>query len=116
MNKKQFNKMAKFSRTISAQSLPPYMIDRKICQKNNASDGDESCDSPVSIYHSTLHMMANDISYQREVSLGKRVGFYRIGKELGSGNFSKVKLAIHVLTNGNLIFNIKIRVFRKSCY
>lgn len=87
---------AKFSRTVSAQSLPPAGIDTRINRKNN-SEGDESSDS---IYHSTLHMMANDMNYQREVSLGKRVGFYRIGKELGSGNFSKVKLAIHVLTKG----------------
>ncbi|PIO65467.1 hypothetical protein TELCIR_12862 [Teladorsagia circumcincta] len=34
----------------------------------------------------------------RYVALGKRIGFYRLGKELGSGNFSKVKLGIHVLT------------------
>lgn len=63
-------------------------------------------------------MMANDVNYQREVSLGKRVGFYRIGKELGSGNFSKVKLGIHVLTKGNFYICIKkyLKLYRKSCY
>jgi serine/threonine-protein kinase NIM1 len=30
----------------------------------------------------------------------KRIGFYTIGNELGSGNFSQVKLGIHLLTKG----------------
>ena len=45
-------------------------------------------------------MLANDPQYQKEIALGKRVGFYRLGKELGSGNFSKVKLGVHVITKG----------------
>jgi serine/threonine-protein kinase NIM1 len=45
-------------------------------------------------------MLANDSQYQKEIALGKRVGFYRLGKELGAGNFSKVKLGVHVLTKG----------------
>lgn len=36
----------------------------------------------------------------QEIALGKRVSFYRLGKELGAGNFSKVKLGVHVLTKG----------------
>nr|CAD2188718.1 unnamed protein product [Meloidogyne enterolobii] len=43
-------------------------------------------------------MLANDLQCQKELALGKRVGFYRLGKELGAGNFSKVKLGVHVLT------------------
>ena len=35
-----------------------------------------------------------------QVALGKRIGMYRLGKELGSGNFSKVKLGVHVLAKG----------------
>ena len=34
----------------------------------------------------------------------KRIGFYSIGNELGSGNFSQVKLGVHLLTKGNLVF------------
>ncbi|VDM73691.1 unnamed protein product, partial [Strongylus vulgaris] len=73
-----------FSRTISAQSLPV---------SNRLDDLSE-----LSIYDRTLHMLAVDPIYQKEVALGKRIGFYRLGKELGAGNFSKVKLGIHVLT------------------
>lgn len=32
----------------------------------------------------------------------RRIGFYNIGNELGSGNFSQVKLGIHLLTKGRL--------------
>ncbi|VDK34008.1 unnamed protein product [Anisakis simplex] len=79
-------------RTASAQSLPA-----------TSSDGI----SAMSLYQRTLYMLANDPGFQKEVALGKRVGFYRLGKELGSGNFSKVKLGIHVLAKG-VIFKIFI--------
>uniref|UniRef100_A0A183BSK5 Protein kinase domain-containing protein n=1 Tax=Globodera pallida TaxID=36090 RepID=A0A183BSK5_GLOPA len=72
-----------FSRTTSAQSLP-------------ASATDQS----QSLYDRTLHQLTNDPQFQKEIALGKRVGFYRLGKELGAGNFSKVKLGVHVLTKG----------------
>lgn len=42
-------------------------------------------------------------SSEFQVALGKRIGFYRLGKELGAGNFSKVKLGIHVLTKGSFL-------------
>ena len=41
----------------------------------------------------------DEISH-RDVALGRRVGFYMIKSDLGSGNFSKVKLANHQLTKG----------------
>ncbi|CAJ0603783.1 unnamed protein product [Cylicocyclus nassatus] len=84
-----------FSRTISAQSLP--VSDRL----------DEL--SEMSIYDRTLHMLAVDPIYQKEVALGKRIGFYRLGKELGAGNFSKVKLGIHVLTKEKVAVKIMDR-------
>lgn len=40
----------------------------------------------------------------RELSLGKRIGFYRIRGELGSGNFSSVKLGIHTLVKGKFYY------------
>lgn len=42
----------------------------------------------------------NDHKCVKEITLGKRIGFYRIRGELGSGNFSQVKMGIHVLTKG----------------
>lgn len=59
-------------------------------------------DLKVTAYNKVLDLLANDPTYQREVTLGKRIGFYKLGKELGSGNFSKVKLGVHVLTKGKV--------------
>lgn len=44
--------------------------------------------------------MAQDDKVVREITLGKRIGFYRIRGEIGSGNFSQVKLGVHSLTKG----------------
>lgn len=58
--------------------------------------------------------MTNDINLQKEVALGKRIGFYRLGKELGSGNFSKVRLGVHVLTKGMLFFMAEIKRYAEK--
>jgi len=47
--------------------------------------------------------MSQDEKVVREITLGKRIGFYRIRGEIGSGNFSQVKLGIHSLTKGRLV-------------
>ncbi|VDM53438.1 unnamed protein product [Angiostrongylus costaricensis] len=88
------NKEDTFARTTSAQTI-------SVC--DHLEEG-----SQMSVYCRTLHLLATDPIYQKEVALGKRIGFYRLGKELGAGNFSKVKLGIHVLTKGFVIeFNKK---------
>lgn len=45
--------------------------------------------------------LSQDPRVMKEITLGKRIGFYRIRGELGSGNFSQVKLGIHSLTKGS---------------
>ncbi|MGH0176977.1 UNVERIFIED_CONTAM: hypothetical protein FKN15_010054 [Acipenser sinensis] len=42
--------------------------------------------------------MSHDEKVVKELTLGKRIGFYRVRGEIGSGNFSNVKLGIHSLT------------------
>ena len=37
----------------------------------------------------------------RDLSLGHRVGFYQVKGNIGKGNFSSVKMAIHALTKGS---------------
>ena len=48
--------------------------------------------------------LSNDQRVLKEITLGKRIGFYRIRGELGSGNFSQVKMGIHALTRGMSVF------------
>ncbi|XP_026522249.1 serine/threonine-protein kinase NIM1 [Notechis scutatus] len=42
----------------------------------------------------------------KELTLGKRVGFYSIRGKIGSGNFSQVKLGIHTLTKEKVAIKI----------
>lgn len=55
-------------------------------------------DRQATSYQKLVELMSQDQTYQRDVTLGKRIGFYKMGKELGSGNFSKVKLGVHLLS------------------
>ena len=54
----------------------------------------------MTIYERLRWAHENDHNSQKELALGRRIGFYKFKSELGSGNFSKVKLAIHQLTKG----------------
>uniref|UniRef100_A0A0K0D3E0 non-specific serine/threonine protein kinase n=1 Tax=Angiostrongylus cantonensis TaxID=6313 RepID=A0A0K0D3E0_ANGCA len=89
------NKEDTFARSASAQTI-------SVC--DHLEEGPQ-----MSVYWRTLHMLATDPIYQKEVALGKRIGFYRLGKELGAGNFSKVKLGIHVLTKEKVAVKIMDR-------
>lgn len=50
--------------------------------------------------------LTNDQKVLKEITLGKRIGFYRIRGELGSGNFSQVKMGIHALTREKVAIKI----------
>lgn len=53
-----------------------------------------------SLYERITYDLQTDHKVKQEVRLGKRVGFYKLRGQLGSGNFAKVKLGIHLLTTG----------------
>ena len=55
-------------------------------------------------YERLSHDLSNDAKCIKEITLGKRIGFYRIRGELGTGNFSQVKLGIHALSKGKLLY------------
>ncbi|KAM4807869.1 serine/threonine-protein kinase NIM1 isoform 2-T2 [Rhinophrynus dorsalis] len=50
--------------------------------------------------------MSRDEKTIKELTLGKRIGLYRLRGEIGSGNFSQVKLGIHVLTKEKVAIKI----------
>ncbi|GCB75458.1 hypothetical protein scyTo_0019012 [Scyliorhinus torazame] len=52
------------------------------------------------------HEMVHDERAVREMTLGKRIGFYRLRGEIGSGNFSQVKLGVHLLTKEKVAIKI----------
>ena len=53
-----------------------------------------------SLYERLVWLHQHDEDSQRELNMGKRIGFYKLKSDLGTGNFSKVKLATHQLTKG----------------
>ncbi|XP_055488072.1 LOW QUALITY PROTEIN: serine/threonine-protein kinase NIM1-like [Leucoraja erinacea] len=52
------------------------------------------------------HQLSHDEPTVREVTLGKRIGFYRLRGQIGAGNFSQVKLAVHSLTREKVAIKI----------
>ena len=54
----------------------------------------------VTPYERLSSDLANDPRVMKEITLGRRIAFYRIRGEIGTGNFSQVKMGIHVLTKG----------------
>ncbi|KAF1767253.1 hypothetical protein GCK72_007212 [Caenorhabditis remanei] len=81
-----------FNRTVSAVSLPVGK------QLKDMSDKTQ--------YERAIEQLNNDPMVHKEVALGRRIGFYRLGKELGAGNFSKVKLGVHQLTKEKVAIKI----------
>ena len=53
-------------------------------------------------YEKLCRELSEDERCIKEFSLGKRIGFYRVRNDIGSGNFAKVKLGFHCLVKGKL--------------
>lgn len=64
--------------------------------------GAQETEKQQSLYDRLSHDMEHDRKVRQEVRMGKRVGFYKLKGQLGTGNFSKVKLGVHLLTTGRL--------------
>lgn len=58
-----------------------------------------------SLYDRLTYDMQNDHKVNQEVRMGKRVGYYKLKGQLGTGNFAKVKLGVHLLTTGKKRIN-----------
>ena len=69
------------------------------------SGGEQPTEKKLSAFERLSNDLSNDQRVLKEITLGKRIGFYRIRGELGSGNFSQVKLGIHALTKGKNSLN-----------
>ncbi|KAL0979106.1 hypothetical protein UPYG_G00180620 [Umbra pygmaea] len=50
--------------------------------------------------------MCQDERVIREITVGRRIGFYKVRGEIGCGNFSHVKLGIHALTKDKVAIKI----------
>ncbi|XP_043198553.1 serine/threonine-protein kinase NIM1-like isoform X2 [Amphibalanus amphitrite] len=66
--------------------------------------------SQVTPYSRLINQLRNDERLMKELTLGKRVGLYRFYGDLGTGNFSQVKLGVHQLTNER----VAVKVINKA--
>ena len=57
-------------------------------------------------YERISNDLMSDQKVMKEITLGKRIGFYRVRGEIGTGNFSQVKLGIHSLLKGTFTPNL----------
>ncbi|XP_004703691.1 serine/threonine-protein kinase NIM1 [Echinops telfairi] len=69
-------------------------------------EGEEGRRHRLTPFEKLTQDMSQDEKVVREITLGKRIGFYRIRGEIGSGNFSQVKLGIHSLTKEKVAIKI----------
>ncbi|CAH8665305.1 unnamed protein product [Schistosoma bovis] len=69
---------------------PTHKSDQKNVQKQPES---------LTVFEKLCQKFSKDATYKNEIRAGKRLGFYRFVLDIGRGNFSKVKLALHSLVN-----------------
>ena len=58
----------------------------------------------LTAYEKLLYASQHDMRFKAEEKAGRRIGFYRIRGDIGLGNFSRVKLGLHLLAKGMEIF------------
>ncbi|UJR20702.1 hypothetical protein I4U23_023823 [Adineta vaga] len=57
-------------------------------------------------YGKLVYDAQNDPRFKGEEKAGRRIGFYRVIKDIGLGNFSRVKLALHLLAKEKVAIKI----------
>lgn len=63
-----------------------------------------------------LFNIRNNPGYSKQATLGRLIGFYNIGSEIGIGNFSQVRLGLHLLTQEKVAIKIlnKVKLDEKT--
>ena len=84
----------------STMSDPGYRTQMSNGGMGGGDGGEPVKQRRLTAYERLSYDLSNDQKCIKEITLGKRIGFYRIRGELGTGNFSQVKLGIHALTKG----------------
>jgi serine/threonine-protein kinase NIM1 len=57
-------------------------------------------------FNKLINDIKNDPMFQKEAQSARIVNFYRLGDEVGKGNFSQVKLGVHLLTKEKVAIKI----------
>ncbi|CAK9302933.1 unnamed protein product [Gordionus sp. m RMFG-2023] len=102
-NKLFKNKIGDDAANISSRSL------NEVSQFEDMMAGSKNTGKRVrkkTVLEKAKEELQTDPDIIKELILGKRIGFYKFKGEIGSGNFSQVKLATHCLTNEKVAIKI----------
>lgn len=67
-------------------------------RNNRVTEEEESLQRTA--FEKAMYNMTHSDRVMDDLIFGRRVGFYQLKGEIGSGNFSQVRLGIHDLTKG----------------
>lgn len=93
---------------MNGGSLGKHCYSRWHREDSGEDDGHPECyggeeegrEHRLTPFEKLMHDMAQNEKVVKELTLGKRIGFYRVRGEIGSGSFSQVKIGIHSLVKG----------------
>jgi len=88
------------NRVVMVQPAPDSSTLAALPVEQNGSRSDNP--KSLSPYEQQLHQLEHDPRISKEILLGKRVRLYHIKGTIGTGNFSKVRLGVHLLTKGSV--------------
>ncbi|XP_030623891.1 serine/threonine-protein kinase NIM1 [Chanos chanos] len=79
------------------------LTDSSECEQEREDNVTTRCPTPL---EKLTTDMCQDEKTIKELTMGRRVGFYKVRGQIGCGNFSKVKLAFHALTKDKVAIKI----------
>lgn len=91
--------------TVAGNMADPPSRQTDVPRTNNNVENHR--EKSASAYERLTRDLSYDEKYLKEITLGKRIGFYRIRGELGTGNFCQVKMGIHSLTRGKFLERLR---------
>lgn len=56
-------------------------------------------------FERVVYDMSHNETIVSDIILGKRIAFYELRGEIGTGNFSQVRLGVHALTKGKTLIH-----------
>lgn len=74
--------------------------------ENNKKLAEDEGDMRRTAFGKALYDLSHSERVLDDLTCGRRVGFYELRGEIGSGNFSQVRLGIHDLTKGEILVTL----------
>lgn len=90
------------SRQEDIFTLTSPNVKKKVEMKENMT-GEQEVMQQHTAFGKALYDLTHSERVMNELTFGRRVGLYELRGEIGSGNFSQVRLGIHDLTKGEML-------------